>query len=104
MDSFTPQQTQLDLSKLSDLEKRELQQSVQNEMQKAKIQDCLFHRPRPPTTDSLSPSFSLANTTNPFTNFVLTSRWGGFFFSCAQSDGYLLDEMYDEGDFEWEIG
>ncbi len=43
--SFTQQQPQLDLSKLSDYDKRELQQSLTNEMQKAKIQECmsLYH-------------------------------------------------------------
>lgn len=33
-------QQQLDLSKLSESEKRELQQTLTNEMQKAKIQEC----------------------------------------------------------------
>lgn len=39
--SFNQQQPQLDLSKLSDYDKRELQQSLTNEMQKAKIQECM---------------------------------------------------------------
>jgi len=41
--SFGQQHPQLDLSKLSDYEKRELQQSLTNEMQKAKIQECMSH-------------------------------------------------------------
>ena len=66
MDSFNPQQTQLDLSKLSDFEKRELQQNLQNEMQKAKIQECM-PLPFPPycpnpafTSARLHPSLSVS--------------------------------------------
>jgi hypothetical protein len=33
--------SQADLSKLSEYDKRELQQNLQNEMQKAKIQECM---------------------------------------------------------------
>lgn len=38
-------QSQLDISRLSDAEKRDLQQGLQNEMQKAKIQECTLPFP-----------------------------------------------------------
>lgn len=34
----------LDISRLSDADKRDLQQQISNEMQKAKLQDCSFSR------------------------------------------------------------
>ena len=55
MDSSLGQQPQLDISKLSDYEKRELQQTLTNEMQRAKIQDSTSLRAY--LTDN-SPSFS----------------------------------------------
>lgn len=40
MDTSSLSQSNLDLSKLSDYDKRDLQQQIGNEMQKAKIQEC----------------------------------------------------------------
>ncbi len=42
MDSSSLSQPNFDLSKLSDYDKRDLQQQIGNEMQKAKIQECWF--------------------------------------------------------------
>lgn len=96
MDSFNSQQTQLDLSKLSDFEKRELQQNLQNEMQKAKIQECMPlpfpPRPRLPKSSlhlRLSASFAKRS-------WILANSLCGF--SCPQPNRHLLDEMHDEGD------
>lgn len=52
------QQMQVDFDKLSDSDKRELQQSLNNEMQKAKIQECApvsshFHALSPLSTFSV---------------------------------------------------
>ncbi|KAL2039159.1 hypothetical protein N7G274_008208 [Stereocaulon virgatum] len=43
MDAFNSSQPQVDLSKLSEYDKRELQQNLQNEMQKAKIQESIHN-------------------------------------------------------------
>ncbi|KAK0512855.1 hypothetical protein JMJ35_004872 [Cladonia borealis] len=43
MDLSSASASQLDFSKLSDYEKRELQQNLQNEMQKAKIQESVHN-------------------------------------------------------------
>ena len=66
------QQAQLDFDKLSDNDKRDLQQSLNNEMQKSKIQECAsvpflqFSFPSPPISlhmrifsENLSPLPSL---------------------------------------------
>lgn len=50
---------QVDIDKLSDSDKRELQQSLNNEMQKAKIQECApvsshFYALSPPSTFSVA--------------------------------------------------
>ncbi|KAL8791497.1 MAG: hypothetical protein Q9213_000114 [Squamulea squamosa] len=43
MDTSSLSQTNLDLSKLSDYDKRDLQQQISNEMQKAKIQESIHN-------------------------------------------------------------
>ncbi|KAI4095509.1 MAG: hypothetical protein LQ339_007196 [Xanthoria mediterranea] len=43
MDTSSLSQSNLDLSKLSDFDKRDLQQQISNEMQKAKIQESIHN-------------------------------------------------------------
>ncbi len=62
MDSFNQQIQAPDISKLSDYEKRELQQSLNNELQKAKIQECTLTTL--PSPSSISPARVLAFTTH----------------------------------------
>ncbi|KAL9047197.1 MAG: hypothetical protein Q9206_006869 [Seirophora lacunosa] len=50
MDPSSLSQPNLDLSKLTDADKRDLQQQVSNEMQKAKIQDCISPAPFLPSS------------------------------------------------------
>ncbi|KAL8685846.1 MAG: hypothetical protein Q9218_007507, partial [Villophora microphyllina] len=60
MDNSTLNSANLDISRLSDADKRDLQQQIGNEMQKAKLQECAFssssipspvkQKPPPPPT------------------------------------------------------
>lgn len=85
MDAFNQQNQSADISKLSDYEKRELQQSLNNELQKAKIQECTC-------LGIITLSVFLSDSR-------LTRR---LLCSCPQPHRHLLEEMHDERHFEWE--
>ena len=76
-------QAQIDIDRLSDSDKRELQQSINNEMQKAKIQECTYarlHFPPHPRSHPHFPSLFLpwlqsrSQTTPPMQECLLTTH------------------------------
>lgn len=82
----------IDISQLSEADKRELGEAVNNEMQKAKIQECFFPHPPPPFSLLLPPYPRLPNS-------QLTHKNSG-----TQPDGHMFYEMRDEQNLEWEVG
>jgi hypothetical protein len=71
----------IDLSKLSDKDKQELQQFVVNESQKARIQQ------------SLSPSPSPSLFLKSYPGVLWKIKANGLFYSCTQLNRDLLQEM-----------
>jgi hypothetical protein len=106
----------VDLSKLSQKDKQELQQFIVNESQKARIQQCRtysFLLPVPPYTSfsSYSNSFSIHNLA-PFVTPYLDSekKWycksfaNDILYSGTQPHRYLLEEMHNVLDSKREAG